>query len=86
MEHSFSIEHCIELYRMEKNMEEDLRERSGDVDITLGSDEVINRIKQLQSNGTINKKQVKQQDPELMRSALYYFPSWEHALKNAELV
>lgn len=86
MEHSFSIERCIELYRMEKNMEEDLRERSGDVDITLGSDEVINRIKQLQSNGTINKKQVKQQDPELMRSALYYFPSWEHALKNAELV
>jgi hypothetical protein len=86
MEHSFSIEPCIELYRMEKNMEEDLRERSGDVDITLGSDEVINRIKQLQSNGTINKKQVKQQDPELMRSALYYFPSWEHALKNAELV
>lgn len=67
-------------------MEEDLRERSDDVDITLGSDEVINRIKQLQSNGTINKKQVKQQDPELMRSALYYFPSWEHALKNAELV
>lgn len=56
------------------------------MDITLGADEVINRIRQLQSNGaTINKKQVKQNDPELMRSALFYFPSWDHALKNAEL-
>ncbi|QSF48019.1 MULTISPECIES: hypothetical protein [Paenibacillus] len=57
------------------------------LDITMGSDEVINRIKQLQSGGgTVNKKQVKQQDPELMRSALYYFPSWEHAVKNAGLL
>jgi hypothetical protein len=57
------------------------------LDITLASDEVISRIRQLQSNGgTMNKKQIKQQDPELMRSALYYFPSWEHALKNAELM
>lgn len=55
------------------------------MDITLGADEVINRIRQLQSNGdSLSKKQVKQNDPELMRSALFYFPSWEHALKNAE--
>lgn len=54
------------------------------LDITLGADEVINRIKQLQSNGeAVSKKQVKQSDPELMRNALFYFPSWEHALKNA---
>lgn len=57
------------------------------MDITLGSDEVISRIRQLQSSGgTVNKKQVKQQDPELMRSALHYFPSWEHAVKNANLL
>lgn len=57
------------------------------IDITLGADEVINRIKQLQSNGgTVSKKQVNQNDPELMRNALFYFPSWEHALKNAELL
>ncbi|WP_019910164.1 hypothetical protein [Paenibacillus sp. HW567] len=57
------------------------------MDITLGSDEVISRIRQLQSSGgTVNKKQVKQQDPELMRSALHYFPSWEHALKSADLL
>jgi hypothetical protein len=57
------------------------------LDITLASEEVISRIKQLQSGGgTVNKKQVKQQDPELMRSALHYFPSWEHAVKNAGLL
>lgn len=50
----------------------------------LGADEVISRIRQLQSNGaSVSKKQVKQTDPELMRSALFYYPSWEHALKNA---
>ena len=55
------------------------------MEISMGADEVINRIKQLQSNGEpIGKKQVKQHDPELMRSALFYFPSWEHALKNAD--
>lgn len=55
------------------------------LDISLGADEVINRIRELQSNGeAVSKKQVKQTDPELMRNALYYFPSWEHALKNAE--
>lgn len=55
------------------------------MDTTLGADEVVRRIKQLQSSGgTVSKKQVKQSDPELMRNALFYFPSWEHALKNAE--
>ncbi|WMT40399.1 hypothetical protein RE628_24850 [Paenibacillus sp. D2_2] len=55
------------------------------MEISMGADEVISRIKQLQSNGEpISKKQVKQHDPELMRSALFYFPSWEHALKNAD--
>ncbi|WP_052020191.1 hypothetical protein [Paenibacillus pini] len=57
------------------------------LDITLQADEVINRIRQLQSNGaTVSKKQVKQSDPELMRNALFHFPSWDHALKNAELL
>ncbi|CAM3039423.1 hypothetical protein PASE110613_13550 [Paenibacillus sediminis] len=56
------------------------------VEISLSADEVINRIKQLQANGgSVNKKQIKQSDPELMRSALFYFPSWDHAVKNAEV-
>jgi len=55
------------------------------MEITLGADEVINRIRQRQSKGdSLSKKQVKQNDPELMRNALFYFPSWEHALKSAE--
>ena len=55
------------------------------MDVTLGAEEVIERIRKLQSNGeTVGKKQVKQSDPELMRNALFYFPSWDHALKNAE--
>ncbi|MFD1177085.1 hypothetical protein ACFQ3W_12390 [Paenibacillus puldeungensis] len=55
------------------------------MDATLGADEVVRRIKQLQMDGSsISKKQVKQNDPELMRNALFYFPSWEHAVKNAE--
>lgn len=57
------------------------------MDITLGADEVINRIKQLKSNGEmVSKKQVKQSDPELMRNALFYFPSWDHALRSSELL
>lgn len=77
----------IEMLRIEKNMVRNNRKGVGMLEITLGSEEVISRIRQLQSNGgTINKKQVKQHDPELMRSALHYFPSWEHAVKNAGLL
>jgi len=57
------------------------------MDVALNADQVLARIRQLQEKGvSISKKQVKQSDPELMRSALFYFPSWEHALKNAESV
>lgn len=57
------------------------------MEIPLEADEVLSRIKQLQTDGnSISKKQVKQSDPDLMRSALFFFPSWEHALKNADLL
>lgn len=57
------------------------------MEIPLEVDEVLSRIKQLQTSGSpISKKQVKQSDPDLMRSALFFFPSWEHALKNADLM
>ncbi len=55
------------------------------MDVQMGADIVLERIRQLQSTGgTISKKRIKESDPELMKSALYYFPSWEHAVKNAE--
>ncbi|MEK5399242.1 hypothetical protein ACN6KS_25795 [Paenibacillus nitricinens] len=57
------------------------------MEIPLEADEVLTRIKKLQTDGSsISKKQVKQSDPDLMRSALFFFPSWEHALKNADLL
>jgi hypothetical protein len=51
------------------------------VDAQLSPDEVLNQIQQLNQNGiTLNKKKVKQSHPELMKSALYYYPSWQHAI------
>ncbi|CAM3477741.1 hypothetical protein MALU111345_07100 [Marinicrinis lubricantis] len=51
----------------------------------MGAEEVLSKIQQLQQSGEpLSKKKVKQSDPELMQNALYYFPSWEHALQNAE--
>ena len=55
------------------------------MEFTMESDEVVRRIKHLQSTGgALSKKQVKNSDPELMKNALFYFPSWEHALKTAD--
>lgn len=48
-------------------------------------DTVLDEIRQLcsQSPGPLSKKHVKQHYPELLRRALYYFPSWEHAITKA---
>jgi hypothetical protein len=47
--------------------------------------DVVEQIKQLKQNGNpLNKKKLKQSHPELMQNALFYFPSWEHALQSAE--
>ncbi|MBO8137271.1 MAG: hypothetical protein H0Z40_03945 [Desulfotomaculum sp.] len=54
--------------------------------VSMSVDEVLNQIKQLKEKGeSLSKKKVKQAHPELMRSALYYFPSWEHAVENIEV-
>ncbi|EPZ44696.1 MULTISPECIES: hypothetical protein [Alicyclobacillus] len=49
------------------------------------ADTILTQIKQLfeEHGGQLSKKDVKKQHPEIMRSALYYFPSWEHALTKA---
>jgi len=31
----------------------------------------------------LRKKQVKKSNPELMKNALYYFPSWEDAMEKS---
>lgn len=50
----------------------------------MSVDEVISSINQMHSEGeALAKKKVKKSNPELMRSALHYFPSWEHAIKES---
>ncbi|MFY0545326.1 hypothetical protein [Brevibacillus sp. H7] len=46
--------------------------------------DVVSQIKQMKESGkTLSKKAVKQSHPKLMKNALYYFPSWEHAIQNS---
>ncbi len=46
-------------------------------------EQVVSELRELNTNGeSLSKKKVKQNHPELMKNALYYFPSWEHAIQN----
>ncbi|MGC5328254.1 hypothetical protein [Brevibacillus sp. SYSU BS000544] len=55
------------------------------MEANLTTEQVQHRIRQIQMNGgSLAKKSVKTSDPELMRNALYYYPSWENAIKAAE--
>lgn len=51
----------------------------------MSADAVLNQIKELwDENGQkLSKKDIKKQNPEVMRNALYYYPSWEHAVSTA---
>lgn len=54
------------------------------MDLNMSADDVIKQIVQLHVNGEVlTKKQVKKAHPELMKTALYYYPSWEHALQKS---
>ncbi|MGC4378432.1 hypothetical protein WD019_16130 [Fictibacillus sp. Mic-4] len=54
------------------------------MEVNLTAEEVITQIKQLDRNGeSLKKKQVKESHPELMRSALYYYPSWQDAIERS---
>lgn len=47
--------------------------------------DVMEQIRRLKEEGiSLNKKKVKQTHPQLLKNALYYFPSWEHALESSE--
>lgn len=53
--------------------------------IGMSAEDVLSQIRQLRDSGApLSKKKVKQSHPELMKNALYYFPSWEHALQSVE--
>jgi hypothetical protein len=52
----------------------------------MSADEVMSQIKQLHNDGEpLSKKKVKKSYPDLMQSALYYYPSWEHAIQETGL-
>ncbi|MGO4886937.1 hypothetical protein ACJ2A9_04190 [Anaerobacillus sp. MEB173] len=56
------------------------------MEVNMSANDVINQINQLHDTGEpLNKKKIKKSHPELMKSALYYFPSWEHALQESEV-
>jgi len=47
--------------------------------------DVMEQIRQLKQEGrSLNKKKVKESHPHLLKNALYYFPSWDHALESSE--
>lgn len=49
----------------------------------MSAEDVLAQIKQLRDSGVpLSKKKIKKSHPELMKYALYYYPSWEHALQN----
>jgi len=56
------------------------------LDVLLTSKEVITQIQNLNNEGkSLKKKEVKQLYPDLMRSALYFYPSWQHALEESKV-
>ena len=55
------------------------------MDVPLTSKEVITQIQKLQNEGkSLKKKEVKQLYPDLMRSALYYYPSCQQAVEESK--
>ncbi|MCD1260711.1 hypothetical protein B5M42_018070 [Paenibacillus athensensis] len=52
------------------------------MELNMSADEVLSQIVQLHNSGELlTKKNVKKQHPDLMKNALYYYPSWEHAVQ-----
>jgi hypothetical protein len=53
------------------------------MDADMSVVDVVEGIKQLRQNGIpLNKKKIKQSHPQLIRNALCYFPSWDHAVQS----
>ena len=52
------------------------------MEMSLTAEQVLEKIRSMHQNGAImTKRQVKKTDPELLRHASYYYPSWEHACR-----
>lgn len=54
------------------------------MDVTMSSAEVLEEIRRLNTSGaTLSKKHIKKAHPQLMRSALHYFPDWDSAIERS---
>ncbi|MFD2673242.1 hypothetical protein [Marinicrinis sediminis] len=54
------------------------------METNMSSEEVLSQISQLHNSGeALNKKTVKKNYPDLMKNALYYYPSWDHAIEKS---
>lgn len=55
------------------------------MEVNMSVDEVVSKIAELvkKEGQPLRKKQVKKTNPELMRNALFYFPSWEDAIERS---
>ena len=61
--------------------------RMDTMEISMSADEVLQEIKQLSESGTnLSKKKIKKANPELMRSALHYFPDWDSAIERSKSI
>ncbi len=55
------------------------------MEANMSVDEVVSKIAELmkKEGQPLRKKQIKKTNPELMRNALFYFPSWEDAMERS---
>lgn len=54
--------------------------------LDMSAQEVLTQIQQLHNSGEpLSKRKVKETHPTLLKNALYYYPSWEHAIKQSGL-
>jgi hypothetical protein len=54
------------------------------MEVNMSSEEVLMAINELnEKGGNLNKKTVKKTNPQLMRNALHYFPSWDEAIERS---
>ncbi|WP_200816470.1 hypothetical protein [Salirhabdus sp. Marseille-P4669] len=54
------------------------------MEVKMSSKEVLQQIKELRARGeSLSKKRIKKENPQLMRSALHYFPDWDHAIEES---
>ncbi|WP_216831600.1 hypothetical protein [Alkalihalobacterium elongatum] len=54
------------------------------MEVNMSPEEVLLEIQQLNANGqNLSKKSVKKLHPQLMRSALHYYPDWDSAIEKS---